>query len=120
MNEASITHSKEAQDRPTVPADRHQTPTRRPVGREGGAESGDEVVISVRDLSVHYGSFKAVDEVSLPIYQKQITALIGPSGCGKSTVLRCFNRMNDLIPGARVAGTIEYHGVDLYGPTSIR
>ncbi|MEX0757193.1 MAG: phosphate ABC transporter ATP-binding protein PstB [Acidimicrobiia bacterium] len=74
-----------------------------------------ETVISVRDLSVRYGSFKAVDEVGLSIYQKQITALIGPSGCGKSTVLRCFNRMNDLIPSARVSGHIEYHGVDLYG-----
>ncbi len=116
MNEASITHSKEAQDRPIVPADRHQTPTRRPVGREESTEEGGEVVISVRDLSVYYRSFRAVDEVSLPIYEKQITALIGPSGCGKSTVLRCFNRMNDLIPEARVAGTIEYHGVDLYGP----
>jgi phosphate transport system ATP-binding protein len=115
MNEASITHSKEAQDRPTVPADRHQAPTRRRVGRDASTESEVEVVISVRDLSVHYGSFKAVDEVSFPIHEKQITALIGPSGCGKSTVLRCFNRMNDLIPGARVAGAIEYHGVDLYG-----
>ena len=48
--------------------------------------------------------------------QHEITAFIGPSGCGKTTVLRCFNRMNDLIPGARVEGTINYHGVALYGP----
>ncbi|HUG32085.1 MAG TPA: phosphate ABC transporter ATP-binding protein PstB [Acidimicrobiia bacterium] len=74
-----------------------------------------ETVISVQDLSVHYGAFKAVDEVTFPIFEKQITALIGPSGCGKSTVLRCFNRMNDLIPSAKVGGLIEYHGVDLYG-----
>ncbi|MEX1249098.1 MAG: phosphate ABC transporter ATP-binding protein PstB [Acidimicrobiia bacterium] len=72
-------------------------------------------VIDVRDLSVNYGDFLAVNKVSLPIYEQQISALIGPSGCGKSTVLRCFNRMNDLIPSARVHGTIEYHGVDLYG-----
>ena len=116
ISDASITHSKEAQSRFIVPADRYQTPSGGPVGREVSTEEGGEVVISVRDLSVNYGSFKAVDEVSLPIHEKQITALIGPSGCGKSTVLRCFNRMNDLIPGARVAGTIEYHGVDLYGP----
>ena len=74
-----------------------------------------ETVISVTDLSVYYGSFQAVDKVSFPVYEKQITALIGPSGCGKSTVLRCFNRMNDLIPSAVVEGVIEYHGVDLYG-----
>ncbi|HUF95742.1 MAG TPA: phosphate ABC transporter ATP-binding protein PstB [Acidimicrobiia bacterium] len=73
------------------------------------------VVIDVRSLSVLYGDFLAVHDVTLPIYEQQITALIGPSGCGKSTVLRCFNRMNDLIPSAKVRGVIEYHGVDLYG-----
>jgi phosphate transport system ATP-binding protein len=77
---------------------------------------GSEPVFSVRDLSVHYGTFRAVREVTLDIQQREITAFIGPSGCGKSTVLRCFNRMNDLIPLARVDGTIEYHGVDLYDP----
>jgi phosphate transport system ATP-binding protein len=76
-----------------------------------------EVVFDVRDLSVLYGTFRAVKDVSLPIYQNQITALIGPSGCGKTTVLRCFNRMNDLIEGARVEGTVLYHGINLYdGP----
>jgi phosphate transport system ATP-binding protein len=73
------------------------------------------VVIDVRGLSVLYGDFLAVHDVTLPIYEQQITALIGPSGCGKSTVIRCFNRMNDLIPSAKVRGVIEYHGVDLYG-----
>jgi phosphate transport system ATP-binding protein len=73
-----------------------------------------EVVFDVRDLSVLYGTFRAVKDVTLPIYQNQITALIGPSGCGKTTVLRCFNRMNDLIEGARVEGTVLYHGVNLY------
>jgi phosphate transport system ATP-binding protein len=72
------------------------------------------IVFDVRDLSVWYGSFRAVRDVSLPIRQRQITALIGPSGCGKTTILRCFNRMNDLIPSARVDGSILYHGVDLY------
>ncbi|MFM8311901.1 MAG: phosphate ABC transporter ATP-binding protein PstB [Ilumatobacteraceae bacterium] len=80
------------------------------------AADGSEAVFSVRDLSVHYGAFRAVREVTLDIHQREITAFIGPSGCGKSTVLRCFNRMNDLIPSARVDGTIEYHGVDLYDP----
>ncbi|MGA0893643.1 MAG: phosphate ABC transporter ATP-binding protein PstB [Ilumatobacteraceae bacterium] len=80
------------------------------------AADTSEPVFSVRDLSVHYGTFRAVREVTLDIQQREITAFIGPSGCGKSTVLRCFNRMNDLIPLARVDGTIEYHGVDLYDP----
>jgi phosphate transport system ATP-binding protein len=75
-----------------------------------------EVVFETTDLSVYYGDFRAVRDVSLPIYRNQITALIGPSGCGKTTVLRCFNRMNDLIEGARVEGTILYHGIDLYDP----
>jgi phosphate transport system ATP-binding protein len=72
------------------------------------------IVISVEGLSVFYRDFRAVTEVDMPIRRNEITALIGPSGCGKSTVLRCFNRMNDLIEGARVEGRVEYHGVDLY------
>ena len=78
-------------------------------------ESSAEVVFQTRDLEVHYGAFRAVREVDLDIREHEITAFIGPSGCGKSTVLRCFDRMNDLIEGARVGGTILYHGIDLYG-----
>ena len=77
-------------------------------------EAEPEVVFDVRDLSVFYGDFRAVRDVTLPIYRNQITALIGPSGCGKTTFIRCLNRMNDLIEGARVEGTLLYHGVDLY------
>jgi phosphate transport system ATP-binding protein len=73
-----------------------------------------EVVFDVGDLAVYYGSFRAVRDVSLSIARNEITAMIGPSGCGKTTVLRCFNRMNDLIEGARVEGSVLYHGVDLY------
>ena len=58
------------------------------------------------NLSFHYGSFRALKEISMPIYEKQVTALIGPSGCGKSTFLRCFNRMHDLYPGNRYEGQI--------------
>jgi phosphate transport system ATP-binding protein len=73
------------------------------------------IVLDVSGVDVYYGSFRAVRDVTMPIGQNRITALIGPSGCGKSTVLRCFNRMNDLIDGARVEGKILYHGQDLYG-----
>ena len=66
-------------------------------------------------LAVYYGAFKAVRDVTLKVRPHEIVAFIGPSGCGKSTVLRCFNRMNDTITGARVEGSITYHGVDLYG-----
>ncbi|MDP9494676.1 MAG: phosphate ABC transporter ATP-binding protein PstB [Actinomycetota bacterium] len=73
------------------------------------------LIFDVEKLTVYYGSFRAVRDVGLDIRQNQITALIGPSGCGKSTVLRCFNRMNDLIETARVEGKVLYHGVNLYG-----
>ena len=71
-------------------------------------------VFTVDGLNVFYGDHHAVSEVDLTVKEREITAFIGPSGCGKSTVLRCFNRMNDLIDIARVEGTIRYHGVDLY------
>jgi phosphate transport system ATP-binding protein len=74
------------------------------------------IVFDVHDLNVYYGNFLAVRDVRLQIAKNQITAFIGPSGCGKSTVLRCFDRMNDLITGCRVEGSITYHGVDLYDP----
>ncbi|MFP3901276.1 MAG: phosphate ABC transporter ATP-binding protein PstB [Acidimicrobiia bacterium] len=73
------------------------------------------VVFEMRGVSAFYGDFRAVRDVTLEVRQHEITAFIGPSGCGKSTVLRCLNRMNDLIPGARCEGTINYHGVPLYG-----
>jgi len=71
-------------------------------------------VFTVEGLNVFYGDHHAVSEVDLTVKEREITAFIGPSGCGKSTVLRCFNRMNDLIDIARVDGTVRYHGVDLY------
>jgi phosphate transport system ATP-binding protein len=72
--------------------------------------------IEARDVHVHYGAFHALCGVSLDIPASAITALIGPSGCGKSTFLRCLNRMNDLIDGASVTGSIRFDGVDIYGP----
>ncbi len=74
------------------------------------------VVFDVQDVEVFYGAFRAVHDVTMKVHRNQITAFIGPSGCGKTTMLRAFNRMHDVIPGARVAGTLRYHGVDLYGP----
>jgi phosphate transport system ATP-binding protein len=74
-----------------------------------------DVLFDVDDLRVSYAGKPALKNVSLEIYRNFITAFIGPSGCGKSTFIRCFNRMNDLIPSAAVEGTILYHGADLYG-----
>ncbi len=68
-----------------------------------------------RDVSVAYGGKKAIDEVSIDISSDYVTAFIGPSGCGKSTFLRCFNRMNDTIPAAKVTGLIELEGEDIHG-----
>jgi phosphate transport system ATP-binding protein len=79
------------------------------------AKAPRPIKIQVRDLSVHYGSKLAVRDVSLDAPEDAVTALIGPSGCGKSTILRCFDRMNDLIPGARVSGSILLDGEDIYG-----
>ncbi|MCK9871315.1 phosphate ABC transporter ATP-binding protein PstB [Nocardiopsis dassonvillei] len=76
----------------------------------------EDPVFEIEGLSVHYGDYEAVRGVDLKVGPRQITAMIGPSGCGKSTVLRTLNRMNDLIPGARVSGTARYHGHDLYAP----
>ena len=71
-------------------------------------------VMETRDLNVFYGDFHAVHDVNLAYGRHEITAMIGPSGCGKSTVLRCLNRMNDLVTGARVEGEVVYHGQDIY------
>ena len=78
-------------------------------------DRGASVVFDVRNLSVSYGGKMALKDVDLEVRKNFVTAFIGPSGCGKSTFIRCFNRMNDLIPGARVEGTVRYHDVDLYG-----
>jgi len=72
--------------------------------------------METRSLNVFYGAFRAVKDVDLTVYDNQITALIGSSGCGKSTLLRSFNRMNDLVAGARVDGEVLYHDRNIYGP----
>jgi phosphate transport system ATP-binding protein len=70
--------------------------------------------IEIKDLDLFYGSFQALKAVSMPVYDRQITALIGPSGCGKSTLLRCLNRMNDLISEVRITGRALLDGVNIY------
>ena len=97
-----------------------ETPISMPtVGHAAADETPEpkaELVFDVSGLAVHYGAFTAVRDVDLRIRPNEITAFIGPSGCGKSTVLRCFNRMNDTIAGARVDGHVQYRGIDLYAP----
>ena len=86
------------------------------IAQEHGDEgfANREAVFHVDDLAVAYSGKTAIREVTLDVYEKSITAFIGPSGCGKSTFIRCFNRMNDLVPGAVVSGDVRYHGKDLY------
>jgi phosphate transport system ATP-binding protein len=86
------------------------------VGHVARQPKDPETVFHVDRLSFYYGPFRALREVSIDIGRHEITALIGPSGCGKSTFIRCLNRMNDLIPGTRVDGLVQYQGQDLYAP----
>jgi phosphate transport system ATP-binding protein len=108
--EVKVTPDAASEPRPVVEIQPGQS------GKPVGEAVEREVVLDVRDLAVYYGPFRAVHDVALPIRRNEITALIGSSGCGKTTVLRTLNRMNDLIEGARVEGSVRYHGVDLYGP----
>ncbi|MDJ0953198.1 MAG: phosphate ABC transporter ATP-binding protein PstB [Acidimicrobiia bacterium] len=97
-------------------------PTTVPNPGSGAAESGTSSaqgtgVIETENMDVFYGDFKAVADVTMKFAFNEISALIGPSGCGKSTVLRALNRMNDLIPSARVDGEVRYHGANIYDPS---
>jgi phosphate transport system ATP-binding protein len=120
MNEPSATSGTTTTTSGTDMTQSESEPTHAPVPEVGGSTEhpapAGEVVFEVKDLAAYYGAFRAVHDVDIDILHNEITALIGPSGCGKSTILRCFNRMNDLIPGARCEGTLNYHGVPLYGP----
>lgn len=100
-----------------TPADRTKI-NLQPLSQTLGEESEDTnpVKVEVKDLGIFYGKFQAVGNVNLSIRANRVTAIIGPSGCGKSTVLRCFNRMNDLIPNTRVTGEVLLDGQDIYAP----
>jgi phosphate transport system ATP-binding protein len=89
------------------------SPLQQPAVHEGPGVHR-EPIFDVDDINVYYGAKRAIRNVTMDLYKNEITALIGPSGCGKSTFIRCLNRMNDLIPSARVEGAIGYHGEDLY------
>jgi phosphate transport system ATP-binding protein len=87
-----------------------------PLIRQPAEPAGTgKLIFDVKNVSIYYSSFKAVTDVTMPIYENEITAFIGSSGSGKSTVLRAFNRMNDLIPGSRLEGEMSYRGSNLYG-----
>ena len=116
VDEVADTRLAEAADVTGAPADQDDVLDLGALAPDLPEPEEREVVFDVDGLSVHYGDFRAVRDVDLQINQHEITAFIGPSGCGKTTVLRCFNRMNDLIAGARVEGRLTYHGVDLYDP----
>ena len=75
-------------------------------------------IITVEDLCLWYGSSQALKNINIEIEPHSITALIGPSGCGKSTFLKTLNRMNDLIPGVKITGTVNYNGIDVYAPST--
>ncbi len=102
--------------RPTNAPDGRSTESRIELQRAAPHEIPDAPVpvIECNDVNVFYGEFHAVRDVSMVFGRNEITALIGPSGCGKSTMLRCLNRMNDLVPDARVTGSITYHGHEIY------
>ncbi len=104
--EMTDSSADDVQQEPTVAAPEVRTPER-PLGAH-------DVVFEASELDFHYGKTQALKGVNLAIRRNEITALIGPSGCGKSTFLRCLNRMNDLIPGTRVDGSLQFHGQDLY------
>jgi phosphate transport system ATP-binding protein len=99
---------------PAEPTAAPPVPT--PLAKPSVAASAADAKLEMSALSVYYGSFRAVRDVSLTIPPNSVTAFIGPSGCGKSTILRCFDRMNDLIPHARVDGKVLLDGDNVYDP----
>jgi len=101
-------------EQPEDTVTRFQLPEPTPQQERVEAVPAGTPVFDAKNVSIYYGSFRAVTNVSLSIYEHEITAFIGPSGCGKTTVLRTLNRLNDLVVGARVEGEVHYRGESLY------
>jgi phosphate transport system ATP-binding protein len=79
----------------------------------------NKAIIEITNVNLHYGTFQALKDINLNINRNEITAFIGPSGCGKTSLLKCFNRMNDLIEGCKVTGSIKIEGADIYGNINV-
>ena len=109
LSEETMTPQEQAAGRRFAPSHTTTVPERTEV-----AAPPSEPIFDVRDVAVFYGDHRAVTDITLTLRQRHITALIGPSGCGKSKFKRCLNRMNDLIPTARVEGEVIYHDQNLY------
>ena len=109
-----MTPSSDTLSAPVQRLDVRFGPQLRVEGPRVSSGAAPDPVFELSGVDVWYGRYLAVHDVSLPVLQNSITAMIGPSGCGKSTILRSLNRMNDLIPGARLTGRVSYHGQDLY------
>ncbi len=87
------------------------------MSRSASLERGDGSLLQVRDLDLYFGYDHVLKSIRLDVPRHRVTAFIGPSGCGKSALLRCFNRLNDLVPNARITGQVFLEGEDIYGPT---
>ena len=109
-------HDVRSPDVTPIAPTRFETARSERIGADGTAPHGDYVIIDCKIDELYYGQFKAVRDTHIPIQKSTITAFIGPSGCGKSTVLRCLNRMNDLVRGFRFEGHVHFRGQDIYAP----
>src|SRR5262245_21819578 len=111
MQPAQSRLGRKARDRFMAAADPTSTSA---TGEPAAIAAPTQPAIEIDALSLWYGSARALHDVSLPVAEKRITALIGPSGCGKSTLLRCINRMNDLVDGVRVTGAVRFEKKNVY------
>src|SRR5215475_2837017 len=100
----------------TMAPPRPQPPVTPSTPAAGAQTSTDTAKIELTDLDFYYGSRRVLEHIKVRIRPNEVTALIGPSGCGKSTFLRSLNRMNDIVPGARVEGSVRIDGRDIYSP----
>ncbi|MGH3909452.1 MAG: phosphate ABC transporter ATP-binding protein, partial [Pseudonocardiaceae bacterium] len=114
FNPTTATGAGQMSDSTKAGSERQIVDVERPAATKRPIPDVPRAVMGCENLNVYYGDFLAVRDVNLLFGKNEITALIGPSGCGKSTVIRCLNRMNDLVVGARVEGVVSYHGRNIY------